>query len=93
MTKGEPAMDALTASVIVAIITGACTAVPTIIATVKTQSVHEALQQAKLDEMNSKIDELSQEVRKYNDFDKRLAIIENIIFKRGLYNEVIKQGL
>lgn len=73
-------MDTMTASILVAVIAGVCTAVPTILTTIKTQNVHEALQQEKINEINSKIDGLTQEVKKYNDFDKRLAILENIIF-------------
>ena len=76
-------MDPTIASILIAVLTGLCTAIPTILTTVKASNVHEALQQEKINEINNKLDGLTAEVKKYNDFDKRLAIIENIVFKRG----------
>jgi len=76
-------MDPTIASILIAVLTGLCTAIPTILTTVKANNVHEALQQEKINEINNKLDGLTAEVKKYNDFDKRLAIIENIVFKRG----------
>lgn len=76
-------MDPTIASILIAVLTGLCTAIPTILTTIKANNVHEALQQEKINEINNKLDGLTVEVKKYNDFDKRLAIIENIIFKRG----------
>lgn len=76
-------MDPTIASILIAVLTGLCTAIPTILTTVKANNVHEALQQEKINEINNKLDGLTVEVKKYNDFDKRLAIIENIVFKRG----------
>ena len=70
-------------SLITAVAAGLCTAIPTIISVVKSNNLREALQNEKLSEMAEKLDGLTTEVKKYNDFDKRLAIIENIIFKRG----------
>lgn len=75
-------MDPAITSILVAVVTGLCTAIPTILTTIKANSVHEALQQEKINEINQKLDGLTAEVKKYNDFDKRLAIIENIIFRR-----------
>ena len=76
-------MDPTIASILIAVLTGLCTAIPTILTTVKANNVHEALQQEKINEINNKLDGLTAEVKKYNDFDKRLAIIENLVFKRG----------
>lgn len=76
-------MEPTLISIIIAVVTGLCTAIPTIFTTIRANNVHEALQQEKINEINGKIDILTEEVKKYNDFDKRLAIIENIVFKRG----------
>lgn len=76
-------MDPLVINIVIALITGLCTAIPTVIATTKAADVKDALQQERLEEVTKKIDILTEEVKKYNDFDKRLAIIENIVFKRG----------
>lgn len=70
-------------SLITAVAAGLCTAIPTIISVVKSNNLREALQNERLSEMNDKLETLTTEVKKYNDFDKRLAIIENIVFKRG----------
>lgn len=70
-------------SLITAVAAGLCTAIPTIISVVKSNNLREALQNEKLSDMSDKIDGLTAEVKKYNDFDKRLAIIENIVFKKG----------
>lgn len=77
-------------SIFIAVITGLCTAVPSIITTIHTNKVRDAVQDAqmrelndKIEEQNDKIDRLTEKVEKYNDIDKRLAIIENIVFRRG----------
>lgn len=69
-------------SIITAIVTGLCTAIPSIIATVHTASVRDAVQNQKIDELTEKVNALSDRVEKYNDFDKRLAIIENVVFRQ-----------
>lgn len=75
-------MDPAITSILIAVVTGLCTAIPTILTTIRANNVHEALQQEKINEINAKLDGLTAEVKKYNDFDKRLAILENIIFRR-----------
>lgn len=66
-------------TILVAIITGLCTAVPCVISTFVTNNTREALQSERLNNMLIKIDELSKKVDNLSDFDKRLAIIEHDI--------------
>lgn len=63
-------------TLLVAIITGLCTAVPCVISTFVTNNTREALQTERLSNMSIKIDELNCKVDKLSDFDKRISLLE-----------------
>lgn len=63
-------------TLLVAIITGLCTAVPCVVSTFVTNNTREALQTERLSNMSLKIDDLSQKVDKLSDFDKRISLLE-----------------
>lgn len=63
-------------TLLVAIITGLCTAVPCVISTLVTNNTREALQTERLSNMSIKIDELNVKVDKLADFDKRISLLE-----------------
>lgn len=66
-------------TLLVAIITGLCTAVPCVISTFVTNNTREALQTERLSNMSIKIDELNTKVDKLADFDKRISLLEQEI--------------
>lgn len=63
-------------TLLVAIITGLCTAVPCVISTFVTNNTREALQTERLSNMSIKIDELNAKVDRLSDFDKRISLLE-----------------
>lgn len=63
-------------TLLVAIITGLCTAVPCVVSTFVTNNTREALQTERLSNMSLKIDDLNQKVDKLSDFDKRISLLE-----------------
>lgn len=63
-------------TLLVAIITGLCTAVPCVISTFVTNNTREALQTERLSNMSLKIDDLSKKVDRLSDFDKRISLLE-----------------
>lgn len=66
----------MNSTILVAIITGLCTAVPCVISTFVTNNTREALQTERLSNMSIKIDELNAKVDKLSDFDKRISLLE-----------------
>ena len=66
-------------TLLVAIITGLCTAVPCVVSTFVTNNTREALQTERLSNMSIKIDELNTKVDKLSDFDKRISLLEQEI--------------
>ena len=66
-------------TIIVAIITGLCTAVPCVVSTFVTNNTREALQTERLSNMSLKIDDLSKKVDRLSDFDKRISLLEQEI--------------
>lgn len=66
-------------TILVAIITGLCTAVPCVVATFTTNNTREALQSERLSNMAQKIDELTSKVEQLSSFDKRLSILEQMV--------------
>ena len=66
-------------TILVAIITGLCTAVPCVVATFTTNNTREALQSERLSNMAQKIDELTAKVEQLSSFDKRLSLLEQTI--------------
>ena len=66
-------------TLLVAIITGLCTAVPCVVSTFVTNNTREALQTERLSNMSLKIDDLSKKVDRLSDFDKRISLLEQEI--------------
>lgn len=66
----------MNSTLLVAIITGLCTAIPCIISTFVTNNTREALQTERLSNMSMKIDELNAKVDRLSDFDKRISLLE-----------------
>lgn len=66
-------------TILVAIITGLCTAVPCVVATFTTNSTREALQAERLSNMAQKLDELTAKVEQLSSFDKRISILEQMV--------------
>ena len=63
-------------TLVVAIVSGLCTAIPCVIATFTSNNTREALQAERLSNMGSKIDELTLKIDQLSDFDKRLSLLE-----------------
>lgn len=63
-------------TLLIAIVTGLCTAVPSIVATFVMNNAREAVQGERMNNMSTKIDELNIKVDKLADFDKRISLLE-----------------
>jgi outer membrane murein-binding lipoprotein Lpp len=63
-------------TLLIAIVTGLCTAVPSIVATFVMNNAREAVQGERMNNMSTKIDELNVKVDKLADFDKRISLLE-----------------
>ena len=63
-------------TLLIAIVTGLCTAVPSIVATFVMNNAREAVQGERMNNMSNKIDELNVKVDKLADFDKRISLLE-----------------
>ena len=63
-------------TLVVAIVSGLCTAIPCVIATFTSNNTREALQAERLSNMGQKIDELTLKIDQLSDFDKRLSLLE-----------------
>lgn len=63
-------------TLLVAIVTGLCTAIPCIISTCVSNNTREALQTERLSNMAVKIDDLNKKVDRLADFDKRISLLE-----------------
>lgn len=81
-------------TLLVAIITGLCTAVPCVISTFVTNNTREALQSERLNNLSVKIEELNTKVDRLSDFDKRISLLEQEIEMIGhkLEREVIRNN-
>ena len=66
-------------ALLIAVISGLCTAIPCVISTFVTNNTREALQSERLTNMSTKIDELNDKVDKLADFDKRISLLEQTI--------------
>lgn len=79
-------------ALLIAVISGLCTAIPCVISTFVTNNTREALQSERLTNMSAKIDELTDKVDKLADFDKRISLIEQTIDRivedmKGVHHE------
>ena len=66
-------------TVMIAIITGLCTAIPSVVATFVMNNAREALQGERITNMSAKIDELTCKVDRLADFDKRISLLEQTV--------------
>jgi hypothetical protein len=66
-------------ALLIAVISGLCTAVPCVISTFVTNNTREALQTERLNNMVQKIDELNEKVDRLSDFDKRISLLEQTV--------------
>lgn len=66
-------------AVMIAIITGLCTAIPSVVATFVMNNAREALQGERITNMSAKIDELASKVDRLADFDKRISLLEQTV--------------
>lgn len=66
-------------AVMIAIITGLCTAIPSVVATFVMNNAREALQGERITNMSRKIDELTSKVDRLADFDKRISLLEQTV--------------
>lgn len=66
-------------AVLIAIITGLCTAIPSVVATFVMNNAREALQGERITNMSAKIDELACKVDRLADFDKRISLLEQTV--------------
>lgn len=79
-------------ALLIAVISGLCTAIPCVISTFVTNNTREALQSERLTNMSAKIDELNDKVDKLADFDKRISLLEQTIDRiiedmKGVHHE------
>ena len=65
--------------VVIALITGLCVAIPTIISVVVTSNTRDAVNEERIKNLSKKIDELSAKVQVHNSFAERIAIVERDI--------------
>jgi len=63
-------------SIVTAIITGVCVAIPTIISVVVTSNTRDAVNEERIRFLSEKIDALSTKVQLHNDFGTRIAVLE-----------------
>lgn len=64
-------------SVMIALISGLCVAVPSIITTVATIRKQDAIQNLKIEHIAKDITELSERVNRHNQLQERVALLEN----------------
>lgn len=66
-------------TILIALVTGLSTAIPSIVATFVMNNAREAVQAERMNNMSIKIDELNTKVDRLGDFDKRLSLLENTV--------------
>ncbi len=63
-------------SIITALISGLCVAIPTIISVIVTSNSRDAVNEERIKNLSEKIDALSVKVQLHNGFSERIAVIE-----------------
>ena len=63
-------------AIIIAIVTGLATAIPSVIATYTMNNAREAIQTERMNNMSNKLDLLDKKVDRLSDFDKRISLLE-----------------
>lgn len=72
-------------TIITALISGLCVAIPTIISVIVTSNARDAVNEERIKYLSEKIDELGVKVQMHNTFGERIAVIERDVkaaFKR-----------
>ena len=72
-------------TVVTALISGICVAIPTIISVVVTSNTRNAVNEERIKFLSEKIDDLSAKVQKHNNLVERMAVVERdmkTVFKR-----------
>lgn len=78
-TESEGVQEMMTEAIIVALITGTLTLVGTLAGVLASNKAHTAV-------VDAKLDELTREVRKHNEFAEKIPVIQNDI--KTLYHQV-----
>ena len=63
-------------SVITALISGFCVAIPTIISVIATSNTRDAVNEERIKNLSKQIDDLSVKVQLHNSFSERIAVVE-----------------
>lgn len=63
-------------TVITALISGLCVAIPTLISVVVTSNTRDAVNEERIKNLSEKIDALSAKVQLHNNFETRIAVLE-----------------
>lgn len=66
-------------TLLIAIVTGLSTAIPSVVATFVMNNAREAIQTERMSNMSLKIDELNAKVDRLSDFDKRISLLEQMV--------------
>ena len=72
-------------AIIIALISGLCVAIPTIISVIVTSNTRDALIEERIKNLSKQINELSERVQIHNSFAERISLIERdikTIYKR-----------
>ena len=72
-------------AIIIALISGLCVAIPTIISVIVTSNTRDALNEERIKNLSKQINELSERVQVHNSFAERISLIERdikTIYKR-----------
>ena len=72
-------MDGNIASIVAALVSGLCVAIPTIVATITSNKAHDKIIDERMRFMTEQIKDLSQKVEKHNEFNDRLIIVEQSV--------------
>lgn len=63
-------------TIITALISGLCVAIPTLISVVVTSNTRDAVNEERIKNLSEKIDALSAKVQLHNNFETRIAVLE-----------------
>lgn len=79
-------------SVITALISGLCVAIPTIISVIVTSNTRDAVNEERIKNLSKQIDDLSVKVDLHNKFGERIALVEKDVKTLFLQLDNIKKG-
>ena len=63
-------------TIVTALISGLCVAIPTIISVVATANTRDAVNEERIKNLSEKIDDLTMKVQLHNSFSERIAVVE-----------------